>query len=634
MNLVKWIFIVVLLFIASFVNAQDHDELDPVTVSASISPVPVSRTGRNVTVVSGESYSVLPVMSVDEFIKYLPGIEVQMRGPGGSQADIVIRGGTFQQVLVILDGIRINDPNTGHFSAYIPVTPSEIDRIEILKGASSALYGSEAVGGVVHIITKAFAAQQNSEIQTLSAGMKIGEYGLRNLYAGGTYKKEKSVFNIGVQNNHSNGQLQRGTRGYFDNSILSATYRQFFKSNFDIAIRAGCDSRDFSAQNYYTSFLSDTADESVLSYWTQFKLNKSFSSHKITIDAGYKHLQDRFLFNPSSRRNESESEMLQLGITDNFFAGKNSVLVTGIQYNKRSIASNDRGHHNRNQWAAFAMFNQHWKRFAVSPAIRVDDYEGRGTEVVPQINLSFHHEQLQIRASAGKTIRDADFTERFNNYNNPLVTGGSIGNPDLLAERSFSYEAGADYRISRAVKISLSAFQRRMKQLIDYVPTPYEDMPRKDNLSPTGSFALAKNIGRVVTSGWEADLQFKRDPLTAAIGLLWLKSDAGDEDLSFYLSSHSRFLANMHVSYQFKRLYFSFTSVYKNRAPLEAPAIHAIIPEHSFLANMKLGYRFAGEKIRIHLQADNIFNTEVSDLLGARLPGRWISGGMDFKLGS
>src|SRR5690606_4048834 len=180
MNLVNWIFIVVLLFIASFVNAQDHDELDPVTVSASISPVPVSRTGRNVTVVSGESYSVLPVMSVDEFIKYLPGIEVQVRGPGGSQADNVLRGGTLKQVLVILDGIRINDPNTGHFSAYIPVTPSEIDRIEILKGASSALYGSDAVGGVVHIITKAFAAQQNSEIQTLSVGMKIGEYGLRN----------------------------------------------------------------------------------------------------------------------------------------------------------------------------------------------------------------------------------------------------------------------------------------------------------------------------------------------------------------------------------------------------------------------------------------------------------------------
>src|ERR1044071_3542229 len=101
----------------------------------------------------------LPVHSLDELLRYLPGIEVQMRGPMGSQADIVLRGGTFQQVLVILDGLRLNDPNTGHFNSYIPIAPAEIDRIEILKGASYAIYGSEAVGGVISIFSKTFAAK-------------------------------------------------------------------------------------------------------------------------------------------------------------------------------------------------------------------------------------------------------------------------------------------------------------------------------------------------------------------------------------------------------------------------------------------------------------------------------------------
>jgi vitamin B12 transporter len=100
------------------------------------------------------------VQSLDELLRYVPGVEVQARGPMGAQSDLVLRGGTFQQVLVVLDGLRLNDPITGHFSSYIPIAPAEIERIEILKGASSALYGSDAVGGVVHIITKTFAAKK------------------------------------------------------------------------------------------------------------------------------------------------------------------------------------------------------------------------------------------------------------------------------------------------------------------------------------------------------------------------------------------------------------------------------------------------------------------------------------------
>ena len=106
--------------------------------------------------------------------------------------------------------------------------------------------------------------------------------------------------------------------------------------------------------------------------------------------------------------------------------------------------------------------------------------------------------KMQLRGSAGKTIRDADFTERYNNYNKPIVTGGSIGDPDLKAERSFSYEAGADYFVTRHIKVAGTFFQRFQKRLIDYVPTPYADMPRKDNLVPGNTYALAKNISEVL----------------------------------------------------------------------------------------------------------------------------------------
>src|SRR3982751_3807621 len=149
-------------------------ELDPVTITASINPEKASQTGRNLLVIKGERFANLPVHSIDELLRYLPGVEVQSRGPMGSQSDIVIRGGTFQQVLVILDGVRLNDPNTGHFTSYIPIAPSEIDRIEVLKGASSAIYGSEAVGGVVHIITKTYAAKQGMKQENATAQVTGG----------------------------------------------------------------------------------------------------------------------------------------------------------------------------------------------------------------------------------------------------------------------------------------------------------------------------------------------------------------------------------------------------------------------------------------------------------------------------
>ena len=99
-------------------NAQEID-LDPVTVTASINPLKASQTGRNLIVIGGNRFAQLPVHSLDELLRYLAGIELQARGPFGSQSDITLRGGTFQQVLVIVDGVRVNDANTGHFTANI-----------------------------------------------------------------------------------------------------------------------------------------------------------------------------------------------------------------------------------------------------------------------------------------------------------------------------------------------------------------------------------------------------------------------------------------------------------------------------------------------------------------------------------
>ncbi|RYG41154.1 MAG: TonB-dependent receptor, partial [Chitinophagaceae bacterium] len=150
-----------LIFVSAKGLAQDSLDLDPITITSSRVDQQVSKTGRSVTIIPGHSLHNIPAQSIDDILKYAAGMNIQQRGPAGSQADIVLRGGTFQQVLVLVDGMRINDPITGHFSAYFPILPDQIERIEILKGPSAALYGPEAVGGVVHIISKTFVSASN-----------------------------------------------------------------------------------------------------------------------------------------------------------------------------------------------------------------------------------------------------------------------------------------------------------------------------------------------------------------------------------------------------------------------------------------------------------------------------------------
>lgn len=633
---VGFIVVFVFLFFSFETLSQGIVNLDPVTVTSSLSFQKASQTGRNIIVVKGDDFKSLPVHSIDELLRYVPGVEVQARGPMGSQSDIVIRGGTFQQVLVILDGIRLNDPITGHFNSYIPIAPAEIERIEVLKGASSAIYGSEAVGGVIHIITKTFARTNIAGGDTkydLSAQGTIGEFSLIHANLGGFYQHRNRSIGGGLLSANSKGQPQRGTNGFFNNHTASLSYNHRFSEAIDISLRAAYDDRDFSAQNFYTTFLSDTARERVKTLWNQAKINYNKSHHRLSLDLGYKNSTDQYAFNTVLSPNVNKSNLWQAVGLYHYSLYQHSLLTTGVQFQNRVIRSNDRGDHEIKQGAAFAILNQNLnEQFFVSPALRLDWDQRAGMELVPQLNLSYKLEQLQLRASFGKTIRQADFTERFNNYNKPLVTSGSIGNPQLAAERSFSNEAGIDW-IVPTLKLSATLFNRVQKNVIDWVITPYSNMPRKVNLSPLGNYALASNISKVQTRGIETDLQYSiklsdHTNLWATLGLSWLQSESTGK--SFYISSHANVLANFSARFVSRGYVVGLSGLYKNRKPQQASAIDAVVSREYFVLNIKAEAKL-WQKAGVFLQADNLLDKDYQDILGSPMPGRWIMGGFNIK---
>ncbi len=623
--------------ISQHTKAQaDSTTLQNLVVTATQSALQQKQSGRNILTINGSQFASLPVQSLDEVLRYVPGIEVQQRGPQGSQADITLRGGTFQQVLVIIDGVKLNDPLTGHFNMYIPIHPAEIERIEVLKGAASAVWGSEAVGGVVHIISKTFAGKKDSN--GITARAQAGEYGLLN---GSLYIRQNGPahrLSASVLSNNANGNQLRGTRSFFHLNTMNLSLMKQLPKHWTVSLRVAADYRNFNAQNYYTSFASDTAREKVNTGWGQVALQKKFSKGTLQLDAAYKMLRDQYNFRPSATPNDNKSNLLVVQAYFNGQINRKNGFTTGVQAIRKQIRSNDRGNHDLWHGAVYGILrHQPAKRLSLNESLRLDYDESYGAVLVPQFNIAWSPSRFTFRSSVGKSIRDADFTERYNNYNKTLVTSGRIGNPALREEYSWNAELGLDYEIVKKFKTSGTFFLRGHKNLIDWANTPYSEMPRKVNLSPTGTYALAKNVASVTTRGFELDLSFTHQTnsgytLLVNSGLTCIKSENKDSIPSLYIASHARFLANLGISLLGKHWGVSATALGKKRDQQKASAINAALSEGYLVVNMRASYQFARQKARVYVQADNLFDTTYADLLGATMPGRWLSAGFEVTL--
>ena len=305
-----------------------------------------------------------------------------------------------------------------------------------------------------------------------------------------------------------------------------------------------------------------------------------------------------------------------------------------MQVFNKQITSNDRGNHKHLHTGIYAnLQHQLLNKLFLTEGIRADWDQSYKWALIPQLNLAYTGTLATLRASISKGIREADFTERYNNFNKPLVTGGSIGNPALEAERSLNMEIGADLFLDKPVQLHATLFQRNQASLIDWATTAYANMPIRNNLVPTGIYALASNIANVDTRGAELDLSGdhhwgKETKLRWNSGITVLKSTGKGNSLpSFYLSSHARLLwnSNMRISNKFGAV--SMGTVYKKRNKQTANAINARISPEYFTVNLRIEKYLFKKKAGLMVQIDNLTDVAYSDLLGSIMPGRWMQFG-------
>ena len=614
-------------------------DLETIVITGNLSAQKLKETGRNILVINQDEIQRYPVNSLDELLKILPGIEVQQRGPQGAQSDIIIRGGTFQQVLVVIDGIRMNDPLTGHFNSYIPIHPNEIDRIEILKGSTSGVFGPDAVGGVINIITKQFQEKYINEKKQAQVKLSAGSYGMFNQSAYLRLQDKRQYISIGYQKLKAEGPQLRGTTGYFNNSNLVLSMGRKFNDQWSRISRGAIDSRSFNAQNFYTTFSSDTANEKVSSTWQQVIIKRKTEKSTLEILASAKQLLDIFNFSPAATPNRNKSGLYTFQLNHTQQLNDRNSITVGMQSIAKTIRSNDRGDHEHQHAGIFSIITHKLPaQFHLSESIRADWDKSYKWVLVPQINLAWAPSNITLRTSIGKSIRDADFTERYNNYNKILVKSGSIGNPMLEAEKAWNMELGMDLKLSKKLEVKSTVFRRVQQNLIDWTPTSYSSMPRKENLISNGTYALANNLGSVTTSGFEIDLVggfvwSEKRKISFKRGVTYLNSITPTGTTpSFYISSHARWLLSNAVIIQRGNTYISYSSLYKSRMPQQANALGVSLTRKYLLHHVKVEQRLMQKKLGIYVQVENLTNIKYSDLLGSIMPGRWWSGGMSLSL--
>ncbi len=627
------------------VSGQAEDRaiaIEEVDIVSDRLGLPEARTGRHTTVITGEDILKLPVNSLDELLRFIPFLETQARGGFGVQSDILLRGGTFNQVLILLDGMRVNDPLTGHFNSYIPVPLSEISRIEVYRGPASSLYGPDAVGGVINIITKTFLAGPGED---RIEGRLEGWYGQHNLIrsnSGLTVRKGRFRTGAGISLNRSDGHpLSADTlHGDFNIGILSVSIAFDASENIQMGIRTAYDSRLFNAQYFYTNSPFDLSREQVTKLWNQafvrFRLN---DFNTLTFQAGYETTADSFLFSPGFPANTHRSHYHNYQVNHLYITPGGFRLTSGVQADLKRIFSSDRGDHNNWHSGIYSMLSRNVSRNAtLSGGFRIDHDPGYGLEVLPQVNAAWSVKTWNIRGSVGRSIRAPDFTELYvsTGLPGPLSAGRNLGNPDLLAEKAWSIEAGVDKSFNSGIQVKSTLFYRFSRDLIDYTVTPAGEIENNSNLIPGESYFWASNIGLLNTWGMEVQLKGYHE-LKGGLVFDWelafqaLESNNEEGLVSKYLSTHAKKLLNGRVGLSNESFSLHVTSLYKNRDAAEEEAIDESLKRNYALAGLRADKYFLDTKLVLSLQANNLFDLSYADVLGARMPGRWISGGVTWN---
>lgn len=646
---------------------QIKAELDSIDVTASRITTTISESGKNVSVITQADIQEMPVQSVDDLLRSLPGVNINGRAGFGVQADVGVRGSTFSQVMFLLDNTPLNDPLTAHFNTNIPVALSEIAQIELIRGPASTSYGADAVGGVVHIKTKTYMMKEieaGEKLQTrTNVDVSAGENALRILDATAGVAKKNIRFSTSFRSASSDGEQyqnpgfeqgvssQENYNSYFDMMNLSAALAVDLGTNWNWYVRSGIENRDFNARYFYTRSIYDESVEDIDSRWALTSLTYENGNHRSEVNASYRQVEDIFDFNSTiSPANVHETDLLFLNASHQYELSSDQLsslsgslnfmrFMIGGQVMNKEIVSTDRGDHETTSWGIYGIHNMSFESgLSVTSSLRMQFDPISDLSVLPQVSAAYDAGSIVVRTSIGRAVREGDFTERYISSEIPNLTPGrNIGNPDLLPEESTTFDLGLDITPTNNLLISPTFFYRSSSNLIDYALTNSSAINNANNLLPNEDYFYASNISESDVIGVEfisalTNKLTSNSNLRTEAGYTYIKTESDGNTVSRYIANHPSHQLSLNLSLNAGDITLQTLSKYNVRSAQSDALINADVPDEYFVTDLRVAYKPFGGRIQLYTQVLNLTDTQYQEILGAPLPGRWLLGGVKYSL--
>ncbi|WP_332913672.1 TonB-dependent receptor plug domain-containing protein [Algoriphagus boritolerans] len=472
------------------VNAQNDTtarNLNEVIIQENRIQIPFSKQSRNISVVDRQQIETSPARSLQEVLSFVPGVDVRQRGVSGVQADIGIRGGSFEQTLMLLNGIKLSDPQTGHHMMNIPIPLVNIDRIEVLKGPASRIFGQNAYTGAVNVITSL------SDTRSLRLQGYGGDFGMKGINLAGSLPAGKYKQNLAISYDESNGHQYNS-----DYQVSNIFYEGGLDLNANNAIRGmiAYTDRTFGANGFYTSAFPDQW-ESIQT--TLGALSHTFNDQSFSINTrlyGRRNVDEYRLRRnePSFYQNNHTSDVFALE-TNGSYKSKLGVTGFGLELRKEQIESNNLGNHERSLTGIFLeQLVNLGEKTDVRAGVYSNYYSEYGWKHFPGLEVGFQASKaLRLYSGIGSSFRIPTYTDLF--YVGPT----NIGNPELQPEEARSFEFGGKWTHA-SWRGELVYFNRYSESVIEWTRTSSE-LPWQP-----------QNFNEVAFNGVEASAYYRVNP--------------------------------------------------------------------------------------------------------------------------
>jgi len=563
--------------------------------------------GRDVQVITKKDIQSLPVRSVNELLGYVSGLDIRERGPFGAQTDLSMMGAGFEQCLILINGVPMRDPQTGHHMLNLPVDISQIERIEVMNGTAGRIYGSNALAGAINIITSLPKAG-TSFVETFNATASSQEGFVANgIQAMAAFGKNRSQHSVSMGQFKTNGYRYNSAN---DQQRISYLGHYLLKRNNTVDVMAGHFKNSFGANGYYAYPYDKDAFEEVNTSFVSAKANivdqKNIWTFKPIVYARFN--KDHYVFikdNPSYYENTHNSKAagVELHATR---ANKFGQLGLGAEGRTEIIQSTNLGDHSRSFFNVYGEERFMLGKFNTTLGVNAQYNTANGVSFFPGIETIRHFtNKSAIFANVGTGNRLPSYTELY--YSDRSNTG----NDSLLGEKARNVEVG--FKKFGKLNFTASGFYRSVYNAINY--TRENDL---DKWTPS-NFTTVNFLGVNANLHWQVC-----DNASLKLNYTYLDAQLGTEN--DVQSKYALYHARHRVTFQYrqnitKTLSTNLTVRYTERFTGTNYTVF------DFRGMWKLN-----ENITMNFDVTNLLDRKYIDQGYIEMPGRWFRVGFRFNI--